>query len=81
MIQKDAKTSDLTSISLNLYPRNTFEDNYVPLNPFVPERPLKQEWTFIRSDQFLHRPGSKMDPFPLYLEEVAKVRLYFKFIS
>ena len=42
---------------------------------FVPQRSKFQEWTYIRSDIFVHRPGLKMKPFALYLEEVAQVHI------
>ena len=52
---------------------NFYEDSNIPFNLNVPSRPLVQDWTFIRSDQFIHRPLSKMEPFILNLDEISKV--------
>ena len=52
---------------------NFYEDSNTPFNLNVPSRPLVQDWTFIRGDQFIHRPLSKMEPFILNLDEISKV--------
>ena len=52
---------------------NFYEDSKIPFNLNVPSRPLVQDWTFIRGDQFIHRPLSKMEPFILNLDEISKV--------
>ena len=35
--------------------KNGFDDPYVTLNPALPQRPIMQKWTYLRSDRYIHR--------------------------
>ena len=51
-----------------------FHDPYVDWNSRVPRRSAKQQkWTFIRGDEFVHRPGVEAQPFALHLDEIRHV--------
>ena len=56
---------------------NLYDDSNMALNLNVPNRPLVQDWTYIRSDRYIHRPGSEMEPFILTLDEIFKVSVIF----
>ena len=34
---------------------NGFDDPHVTLNPALPQRPIMQKWTYLRSDRYIHR--------------------------
>ncbi len=51
-----------------------FDDPYLEVNDDVPERPLVQNWTLIRTDSHIFRKGiAENEPFVLYMDEVRKV--------
>ena len=53
--------------------KNGFDDPYVTLNPALPQRPIMQKWTYLRSDRYIHRSGYNAEPFLLYLDEIREV--------
>jgi hypothetical protein len=58
-----------TSIDNEIY-----DDPNIMLNSRVPRRSVKQKWTYLRSDYYVHRAGSTgADPFMLYLEEIRQI--------
>ena len=58
-----------TSIDNEIY-----DDPNIMLNSRVPRRSVKQKWTYLRSDYYVHRAGSTgADPFRLYLEEIRQI--------
>jgi hypothetical protein len=58
-----------TSIDNEIY-----DDPNTMLNSRVPRRSVKQKWTYLRSDYYVHRAGSTgADPFRLYLEEIRQI--------
>ena len=38
-----------------LFDNEIYDDPYVMLNSRVPRRSVTQKWTYLRSDQYLHR--------------------------
>ena len=40
-----------------LFDNEIYDDPYVMLNSRVPRRSVTQKWTYLRSDQYLHRYG------------------------
>ena len=52
---------------------STFDDPHVTLNPSLPQRPIMQKWTYLRSDRYIHRSGYNAEPFVLYLDEIKDV--------
>ena len=51
-----------------------YDDPNIPINSRVPRRSPIEKWTFIKNDQYIHRPfGPDPEPFTLYLKEIKSV--------